>query len=127
EVRHSAVTEHADVVLPVAPVMEKAGSFMNWAGQLRPFDAALTTGARTDAAILDALAAQLGVQLGCGDVAAIRSEMASLPATTAPRVPAPRVAPLPPARPGEGQAVPSGGWARSWPAGSAWPTATPSR
>ncbi|MFS8521645.1 MAG: NADH-quinone oxidoreductase subunit G [Micromonosporaceae bacterium] len=105
EVRHSAVTERADVVLPVAPVMEKAGSFMNWAGQLRPFDAALKTSARTDAAILDALAAQLGVQLRCGDVAAIRAELASLPATAAPRVPAPRVAPQPPPRPGEGQAV----------------------
>src|SRR5690606_39646429 len=69
EVRHSAVTEHADVVLPVAPVMEKAGSFMNWAGQLRPFDAAVTTGARSDAASLDAPAPELGAQLRRRDVA----------------------------------------------------------
>ena len=33
EVRSSSVTEHADVVLPVAPVAEKSGSFLNWEGR----------------------------------------------------------------------------------------------
>ena len=37
EVRHSAVTERADVVFPVAPVVEKAGTFLDWEGRLRPF------------------------------------------------------------------------------------------
>ena len=105
ELRHSAVTRRADVVLPVAPVMEKAGSFMNWAGQLRPFDAVLATGAMTDAAILDALATQLGVDLGCGDVTAVRAELAALPATGAPPVAAPEVPPSPPAAPADGEAV----------------------
>ena len=41
ELRHSAVTDRADVVFPVAPVTEKAGTFVNWEGRLRPFDAAL--------------------------------------------------------------------------------------
>ena len=31
--RQSAVTEPADVVLPVAPVTEKAGTFVNWEGR----------------------------------------------------------------------------------------------
>ena len=34
----SAVTERADVVLPVAPVVEKAGTFLDWEGRERPFD-----------------------------------------------------------------------------------------
>ena len=38
EMRHSAVTEHADVVLPVAAVAEKAGRFVDWEGRRRPFD-----------------------------------------------------------------------------------------
>jgi NADH-quinone oxidoreductase subunit G len=105
EVRASAVTRRADVVLPVAPVVEKAGSFVNWAGQLRPFNAVLGSGAMTDARILDALAGQLGVSLGCGDVAAIRAELAALPATEAPPVAVPAVAPAGPARPGEGEAL----------------------
>ena len=33
ELRHSAVTERADVVFPVAPVVEKAGTFVNWEGR----------------------------------------------------------------------------------------------
>ena len=37
EVRSSAVTELADVVLPVAPPVEKAGTFLNWEGRPRPF------------------------------------------------------------------------------------------
>jgi NADH dehydrogenase/NADH:ubiquinone oxidoreductase subunit G len=39
--RESAVTDLADVVFPVAPVVEKAGSFVNWEGRIRPFEAAL--------------------------------------------------------------------------------------
>ena len=35
ELRHSAVTERADVVFPVAPVAEKAGTFVNWEGRPR--------------------------------------------------------------------------------------------
>jgi NADH-quinone oxidoreductase subunit G len=105
EIRPSAVTRHADVVLPVAPVVEKAGSFVNWAGQLRPFDRVLSTGAVPDSRILDALAAQLGVLLGCGDVAAIRAELASLPATTAPATAVPTVAAAAPAEPGDREAV----------------------
>ena len=38
EMRHSAVTERADVVLPVAPAAEKAGRYVTWEGRRRPFE-----------------------------------------------------------------------------------------
>jgi NADH-quinone oxidoreductase subunit G len=38
ELRSSQVTEAADVVFPVALAAEKAGSFVNWEGRLRPFE-----------------------------------------------------------------------------------------
>ncbi|MFD5539198.1 NADH-quinone oxidoreductase subunit G, partial [Streptomyces sp. NPDC127079] len=41
ELRPSEVTEHADVVLPVAAVAEKAGTFLNWEGRARLFEAAV--------------------------------------------------------------------------------------
>ena len=41
ELRESAVTDLADVVFPVAPVVEKAGSFVNWEGRIRPFEPSL--------------------------------------------------------------------------------------
>ncbi|MFE4022646.1 NADH-quinone oxidoreductase subunit G, partial [Streptomyces sp. NPDC059101] len=41
ELRPSRVTERADVVLPVAAVVEKAGTFLNWEGRARSFEAAL--------------------------------------------------------------------------------------
>jgi len=36
EFRHSAVTERAHVVFPVAPVAEKSGTFVDWEGRARP-------------------------------------------------------------------------------------------
>ncbi|MFI7022900.1 NADH-quinone oxidoreductase subunit G [Micromonospora sp. NPDC049900] len=93
ELRASAVTRRANVVLPVAPVVEKAGSFLDWEGRLRPFDAVLTTAAMTDGRVLDALAAQLDVRLGTGDVLSVRRELGSLPATRVERPAAPSVEP----------------------------------
>jgi NADH-quinone oxidoreductase subunit G len=60
EVRESAVTAAADVVLPVASAAEKSGSFVNWEGRVRPFEAALSTNAMSDHRVLDMLAAELG-------------------------------------------------------------------
>jgi NADH-quinone oxidoreductase subunit G len=37
EVRSSEFTELADVVFPIAPTTDKAGSFVNWEGRVRPF------------------------------------------------------------------------------------------
>ncbi|NUT32247.1 MAG: NADH-quinone oxidoreductase subunit G [Hamadaea sp.] len=116
EARATAVTRHADVVFPIATVSEKAGSFVDWEGRLRPFEQVFefttTQGGRqaaammADARVLDALAGHLGVALGTGDVTAIRQELGSMPATSAPKPLAPTVAPA--ARPlpdGAGSAI----------------------
>jgi NADH-quinone oxidoreductase subunit G len=105
EQRRSAVSRRADVVLPVAPVAERAGSFLNWEGRLRRFEAVLPTGAMTDARILDTLASQLGVDLGCADVTAVRAQLAALPATQAPRVPVPHTPPASAVAPSGDQAI----------------------
>jgi NADH-quinone oxidoreductase subunit G len=79
EVRNSEVTERADVVLPVAPPVEKVGTYVNWEGRARPFPAVLAdTGALTDASVLDALASELDMKLGAGDIETIRAEIAEL-------------------------------------------------
>jgi NADH-quinone oxidoreductase subunit G len=41
EVRESEATALADVVLPVAPVVEKSGTFVDWEGRERPFPTVL--------------------------------------------------------------------------------------
>jgi NADH-quinone oxidoreductase subunit G len=105
ELRRSAVARRADVVFPVAPVVEKAGTFVDWEGRLRPFDAVLSSPAMTDARVLDALAAQLGVELRTGEVAAIRRELGGLPATRADRPDAPLVAAGSAATPSQGEAI----------------------
>ena len=105
EIRRSAVARRADVVFPVAPPVEKAGTYLNWEGRLRPFLEVLETTAMTDARILDALARELGVELGCDDVTAIRRELGSLPISRAVKQPPPRVAPGSAPKPGDGEAV----------------------
>ncbi|GAA0816142.1 NADH-quinone oxidoreductase subunit G [Spirilliplanes yamanashiensis] len=105
ELRRGAVTRRADVVFPIAPPVEKAGTFVNWEGRLRSFDQVLETTAMADARVLEALAAQLGVALGTGDVHSIRRELGRMPATAAGRPAAPAVAPVAPVRPEAGEAI----------------------
>ncbi|GIH12443.1 NADH-quinone oxidoreductase subunit G [Rugosimonospora africana] len=105
ELRRSAVARRADVVFPIAPVAEKAGSFLNWEGRVRSFERVLNTPAMTDARVLDALAREFGVELGVGDPASVRREMGSLPSTTAARPAAPAVTAGHAARPADGEAV----------------------
>jgi NADH-quinone oxidoreductase subunit G len=65
ELRRSAVTELADVVLPVAPVAEKSGSFVNWEGRVRPFPQVLEgSKAVPDVRALAGIADELGRPLG---------------------------------------------------------------
>ncbi len=78
EIRPSAVTAHADVVLPVAWHAEKAGSFLNWEGRSQPIAAALESNAVSDHRALDMLAAELGEFLGCRSYTEIRRELADL-------------------------------------------------
>jgi NADH-quinone oxidoreductase subunit G len=93
EVRASAVTERASVVLPVAPVVEKDGTFLNWEGRLRSFAVVLETTAISDGRVLDALASEMGVEIGCRDVGAIRRELRALSRTAAARAVPPRLGP----------------------------------
>lgn len=78
EIRQSAVTALADVVFPVAPVAEKPGTFLNWEGRVRSFDAALSSEAASDLRVLQALAAAAGSDLGFDTPAGARDEMARL-------------------------------------------------
>ncbi len=106
EVRRSAVTERADVVFPVAPVVEKSGTFLDWEGRLRTFDTVLETTAVPDARVLDALASEMGVEIGCKDVNDIRRELRQLSLTQVDRLVAPKVAPATRPTPGAGGADP---------------------
>ena len=106
ELRASAVTERADVVLPVAPAMEKAGTYVNWEGRERPFDAVLRdTGSMTDGRVLHALADEMDVPLGLAHPAAARAELAELGPWEGARAAAPSVAAAELAFPPVGQAV----------------------
>ena len=64
EVRSSEVTRLADVVLPVAPPIEKNGTFINWEGRLRPFGQAVSARSLTDRDVLVRLAEEFGADLG---------------------------------------------------------------
>jgi NADH-quinone oxidoreductase subunit G len=79
ELRASSITDRADVVLPVAPVVEKAGTFLTWEGRHRPFEAALPElPAMPDVRVLHVLADAMDVQLGLPDVARARREIGAL-------------------------------------------------
>ena len=106
ELRDSAVTDRADVVFPVAPAVEKAGSYLDWEGRVRPFDATLErTGALPDARVLDWLGEELGVSLDVPDAAAVQRQIQQLGAWTGARPAAPTAAAGSPARPQAGEAV----------------------
>ena len=105
EVRESAVTRLADVVLPVAPPVERPGTFLNWEGRPRPFPQALTSTAMADHRVLDALADTMGAGLGLGTLAQVHAEIDGLGAWDGERAPAPTVPAAQPPAVGEGQAV----------------------
>ena len=106
ELRVSAVTDRADVVLPVAAAAEKAGTFVNWEGRPGTFGSALSVpGLRSDLEVLGRIADAMDVHLGLPDAAAARREIAGLGSWPGIRPAAPAVPSCPPARPGAGQAV----------------------
>jgi len=105
ELRESAVTALADVVFPVAPVVEKAGSFINWEGRIRPFEPSLQTNAYPDLRVLSFLADEIGVDLAVPNALAAGEEMARLGLWVGQRPGAPQVSPDRLSPPGAGQAV----------------------
>ena len=64
EVRNTEVTALADVVFPVAPPVEKNGTFINWEGRLRPFGQSIASRTMPDREVLGMLASELGIDLG---------------------------------------------------------------
>ncbi len=83
EIRPSSVTEHADVVLPVAPHAERAGAFLDWEGRVRPFEVSLSTKAVPDHRVLHMLADEMDVFLGTRTVAEARTSFEETPAPRA--------------------------------------------
>ena len=79
EIAPSAVTARANVILPVAAVTEKSGSFLNWEGRPRKFDAAVAdTHNRSDLRILSMIADEMGRTISLATVTAAAKEIASL-------------------------------------------------
>jgi NADH-quinone oxidoreductase subunit G len=108
----SEVTEHADVVLPVAAAAEKAGSYLDWEGRVRSFDATLHgSGQLPDGRVLQGLADEMDVDLRLPEPRAARAELAALGAARRPAegvgldVPAAPVAAL-----GEGETALLASW-----------------
>ncbi|RVX46596.1 NADH dehydrogenase subunit G [Nonomuraea polychroma] len=90
EIRASAVTDRADVVLPVAAVQEKGGTFVNWEGRGRSFEAPLRVpGLQSDLAVIGNLADRMDVHLGLPDAKSARRELSALGAWRGSRVSAP--------------------------------------
>jgi NADH-quinone oxidoreductase subunit G len=114
ELRPSEVSERADVVLPVAAVAEKAGSFLDWEGRVRFFEAALKPDqmtrrlAPTDLRVLQMLADAMDVHLGLPDLRTAHAELDRLGAWTGPRAADPQESAGALPRPAAGEAVLAG-------------------
>jgi NADH-quinone oxidoreductase subunit G len=108
ELRESAVTDLADVVFPVAPVVEKAGSFVNWEGRIRSFEPSLPSNATPDLRVLYTLADEIGIDLNLPNAAAAAEELARLGWWGGMRPSAPTVAVGDAVQPGKGEAVLTG-------------------
>ena len=107
ELRRSAVTELAHVVLPIAAAVEKDGSFVDWEGRVRSFPATLRQVGLSlpDYKVVSFLGRELGVDMGFTDAAGARAELTAL--STAPRPAEPLAAfePAPAPELADGQAV----------------------
>jgi NADH-quinone oxidoreductase subunit G len=110
-VRSSVVTDLADVVLPVPPVAEKSGTFVDWEGRERPFDVVLDTPSMNEVRVLAAIADELvaegaaPVGLGFSTIEGAADEFAALSSATQARITAPDVAPTSAPVPANGEAV----------------------
>ena len=77
-IQENSLTRYANVSLPVAPVTEKSGTFINWEGRPRPFGRAITsTNALTDARVLAMMAESLGLDFGLQTIEELRQELSS--------------------------------------------------
>lgn len=105
EVRRTALSELADVVLPVAPPSEKGGSFVNWEGRIRPFGQVLTSVQRPDRTVLNELAEEMGTDLGLRTLADVVSEISEFHSWDGAHMAEPAESPAAPTAPAAGHAV----------------------
>ncbi len=97
ELRETEVTRAADVVFPVAPVHDKAGTFLTWEGRPRPFEAVFShPGSLPDLRVLAGISEELallgqGPGLGFRTVDQARAAMADMGAWDGERVSLPDV------------------------------------
>jgi len=110
ELRASAVTRAADVVLPVASALEKAGSYLDWEGRRRGLGTTSNFGtveirAIPDCRVLERLAQEMDIDLLTQTPAAAWADLVALGTyrVTEGEFPHVHAAPVPEA--GEGQAV----------------------
>jgi len=76
ELRATDITRAADVVFPVAPASDKAGTFVTWEGRPREFDAVFSKPASLpDLRVLAGIAEESGVPLGFRTTAEARAQM----------------------------------------------------
>ncbi len=79
DLRETDITDVADVVLPVAPVTDKAGTFVTWEGRPRSFSAVFANPASLpDLRVLAGIADEMDHSLGFTSVAAVHAEMESV-------------------------------------------------
>ncbi len=106
ETRLSQVAEFADVILPVAVDIERAGSYSNWEGRVRTFPKVVRDSLTlTDGRILAMIADALDVEFGYGDSASLRRELVALGAHEESRPAPPSVAADAVSEPGAGEAI----------------------
>jgi NADH-quinone oxidoreductase subunit G len=79
EISHSSITAIADVVLPVAAVVEKSGTYLDWRSSARHFDKGVEDAdLRSDVRILSILADAIGKPINLPTVTATAREIESL-------------------------------------------------
>ena len=106
EISHSAITAIADVVLPVAAVSEKSGSFLNWEGRPRFFEKAITDSlTRSDLRILSMLADEMGTPINLPSSKAAAKELQSIGEWDGAKADPPSVSPAPFVAPSGDQAI----------------------
>jgi NADH-quinone oxidoreductase subunit G len=93
-------------VLPVAPPVEKAGTFVSWEGRLRPFEAVLNEpNSLTDIRVLAGIAEEMGSSLGFRTTEAAHAAMTDTGPWDGTRVSAPQVDAPAPSKPDAGTVV----------------------
>ncbi|HEY0805318.1 MAG TPA: NADH-quinone oxidoreductase subunit G [Pseudonocardiaceae bacterium] len=115
ELRASEVTRRAHVVLPIAPAVERSGTYLNWEGRPRHFDTTLESPGAPgrdgrgqtlpDCRVLDTLAVEMDVDLFTQTVSAAGGDLDRLGMATGRPATATDVAPAQPAELGPGQAI----------------------